>query len=109
MMEDKKYIKLKPYVGEDAIYYPVRPYADKDSPIADYREVITKDLFVEAYNKWIKNATAQPSGIADLAQVRVFDCTTCNRHDASGNSKSVECLSCTSGTNMIPTHWVGKW
>ena len=70
-MEGKKYIKLEPYVGEDAIYYPVRPYAEEGSPIADYRVVLTRELFVGAYNKWIKNATAGPSEMPE-----VFTATT---------------------------------
>ena len=63
-MEDKKYIKQEPYVGEDAIYVPTVPYV-AEGEFGIYKTLITKDLFVEAYNKWIKNATAQPSGIVD--------------------------------------------
>lgn len=41
-----------PYVREDGIYAPV-VYSDK---IYD-QCIITKEMFVEAYNKWIKNNT----------------------------------------------------
>ena len=37
---------LKTYVGDDAIYIPISNNT--------YKVLITKDTFVEAYNKWIK-------------------------------------------------------
>ena len=47
------YIKQNPYVGEDGIYYPYHEYVS-EGYISEYRCVLTKDMFVEAYNKWIK-------------------------------------------------------
>jgi hypothetical protein len=39
---------VKPFVGDDGIYTP-SPYDQRC-----YQCLITKELFVEAYNKWIK-------------------------------------------------------
>ena len=47
------YIKQEPYVGEDGIYVPCEPYAP-EGMVSAYKCIITKELFVEAYNKWIK-------------------------------------------------------
>lgn len=48
-----KYIKQKPYVGDDGIYCPVNEYVQEGCASA-YRLIISKELFIEAYNKWIK-------------------------------------------------------
>lgn len=58
-MEDKKYIKLEPYVDEEAIHIPAVPYAVEGN-VAPYKVLITKDLFVEAYNKWILHSDVEP-------------------------------------------------
>lgn len=50
---DKIYVEQKPYVGEDGIYVPCEPYVPEGC-CADYKCIITKELFIEAYNKWIK-------------------------------------------------------
>ena len=47
------YTQHFPYVGEDAIYVPCAPVT-KNGLSSNYKLLITKDLFVEAYNKWIK-------------------------------------------------------
>ena len=47
-----EYIKQEPYVGDDAIYWPVEEYVREDCA-SYYRPVLTKELFIEAYNKWI--------------------------------------------------------
>lgn len=47
------YVKQHPYLGEDGIYMPCHDYALEGTTSA-YRLVISKDMFVEAYNKWIK-------------------------------------------------------
>lgn len=47
------YVKQYPYVGEDGIYVPCEPYVEEGHAGA-YRCVLTKDMFIEAYNKWIK-------------------------------------------------------
>lgn len=48
------YIKQEPYVGEDGIYIPLEPYAP-EGLASVYKCLITKEMFIEAYNKWIKN------------------------------------------------------
>ncbi len=48
-----KYVKQYPYVGDDGIYTPCEEYALEGCASA-YRLVISKEMFVEAYNKWIK-------------------------------------------------------
>ena len=51
---EPKYIEIHPYVGEDGIYMPVSRYVrDIDKPYS-YKLVMTKEMFIEAYNKWIK-------------------------------------------------------
>lgn len=47
------YIRQFPYVGEDGIYAPVKEFVPEGCESA-YTCVITKEMFVEAYNKWIK-------------------------------------------------------
>ena len=47
------YIKQEPYVGEDGIYVPCEEYVEEGCTSA-YRCVLTKETFIEAYNKWIK-------------------------------------------------------
>lgn len=47
------YVKQEPYVGNNAIYVPCHEYVPKGCASA-YKALITKELFVEAYNKWIK-------------------------------------------------------
>ena len=51
--EVNTYIKQTPYVGEDGIYVPCEEYVRKGCSSA-YKCVLTKEMFVEAYNKWIK-------------------------------------------------------
>ena len=52
-LSNKLYVEQKPYVGEDGIYVPCEPYAP-EGMVSAYKCIITKELFVEAYNKWIK-------------------------------------------------------
>lgn len=51
-IQDRKYIKQHPYVGEDGIYMPCQEYVPEGYEL--YNLLISKELFVEAYNKWIK-------------------------------------------------------
>lgn len=48
-----KYVKQKPYVGDDGIYVPVEAYVPEGF-VSAYKCIITKEMFVEAYNKYIK-------------------------------------------------------
>lgn len=47
------YIKRHPYVGDDGIYVPLQEYV-LDGTASYYRMVMSKEMFVDAYNKWIK-------------------------------------------------------
>ena len=49
-----RYIKQKPYVDNYGIYMPVNEYVPEGSA-SIYRCIMTKEMFIEAYNKWIKN------------------------------------------------------
>lgn len=53
MIDRTIYVKQKPYVGDDAIYVPCEEYVPEGCA-SIYKAIITKELFVEAYNKWIK-------------------------------------------------------
>lgn len=52
-IKDLIYIEQEPYVGEDGIYIPVNKY-EPEGCTGAYKCVLTKELFVEAYNKWIR-------------------------------------------------------
>lgn len=49
-----RYIKQEPYVGENGIYVPVNEYVPEGSA-SMYKCVMTKKMFVEAYEKWIES------------------------------------------------------
>lgn len=49
-----KYIKQLPFVDDDGIYVPLNAYVPEGC-VSDYKCIMTKEMFVEAYNKWIKN------------------------------------------------------
>ena len=48
----RELIKLEPRVSEDGIYVPIEEYVYDDQP-RHYRCVMTKEIFVEAYKKYI--------------------------------------------------------
>lgn len=52
--KEVEYVKQYPFVGKDGIYVPCKDYVPKGCGSA-YQCVLTKELFVEAYNKWIKD------------------------------------------------------
>lgn len=52
-----RYIKQEPYIDEHGMYEPVNEYVPEGFA-SMYRCIMTKDMFVEAYNKWIKNDSA---------------------------------------------------
>lgn len=52
-IKQPEYIKVSPYVGDDGIYAPINLYV-LEGTNAMYRMVISKEMFIEAYNKWIK-------------------------------------------------------
>lgn len=49
------YVKQYPYVNDTGIYVPCEEYAQAGFA-SDYKLLISKEMFVEAYNKWIKGA-----------------------------------------------------
>lgn len=49
------WVKQEPYIGEDDIYEPVYAYAPEGIRVS-YEMIISKEMFVEAYNRWIKEA-----------------------------------------------------
>ena len=48
------YIKQEPYIDENGIHIPLEPYVPQGC-ISVYQCIMTKEMFIEAYNKWIKN------------------------------------------------------
>lgn len=48
-----RYIKQEPYVDDNGIWIPYNEYA-LEGCASEYKLVISKEMFVEAYNKWIK-------------------------------------------------------
>ena len=49
----ERYVKQEPFVDENGIYVPVNEYVPEGCASA-YRCIMTRKMFVEAYNKWIK-------------------------------------------------------
>lgn len=49
-----KYVKQEPYVGDDGIYVPLEEYVPEGCASA-YKLLISKEIFIEAYNKYINN------------------------------------------------------
>lgn len=54
IVDERRYIIQNPYVGEDGIYVPCEEYVPEECA-GDYKCILTKEMFVEAYNKWIKD------------------------------------------------------
>lgn len=48
-----KLVKHEPYVSDEGIWYPCEEYTP-EWMATNYKLVISKEMFVEAYNKWIK-------------------------------------------------------
>ena len=54
MNTETRYVKQHPYVDDNGIYVPIHEYCT-ESFASVYRCIMTKEMFVEAYNKWIKD------------------------------------------------------
>lgn len=54
-VSEQEYIKQHPFVNDTGIYMPSKEYVRKGF-VSEYRLVMSKEMFVEAYNKWIKEA-----------------------------------------------------
>ena len=52
-LKEPVYVKQEPFVGENGIYMPDNEYVREDCA-GYYKMVLTREMFVEAYNKWIK-------------------------------------------------------
>lgn len=63
------YTRVDPYVDDEGMYIPVKEYVQQGSDSL-YRCIMTKEMFVEAYNKWIIGAQNK----------NVYD--TCGQDDA---------------------------
>lgn len=55
-MNEKKWVKNEPTVDDDGIYIPVDPYT-MEGQVSAYRLVMTKEMFQEAYRKYIVERT----------------------------------------------------
>lgn len=49
------YIRQEPYIDEYGIYIPEKEYVPEGTE-SFYKCIMTREIFVEAYNKWIKGA-----------------------------------------------------
>lgn len=54
----KKFVPQEPYIDNSGIWVPECPYVEEGTA-SHYKMIISKELFVEAYNKWIKGVTAE--------------------------------------------------
>lgn len=54
------YVKQYPYVNDTGIYVPCEEYVQEGS-VSNYKLLISKEMFVEAYNKWIKGEENEQS------------------------------------------------
>ena len=52
-LKQPKYIRQKPYVDDNGVWVPCEEYVPEGCA-SDYKLVMTKEMFVAAYNKWIK-------------------------------------------------------
>lgn len=46
-------VKQEPRIDDKGIWVPVHEYVPENM-VSSYRLIISKEMFVEAYNKWIK-------------------------------------------------------
>ena len=49
------WVKSKPYVDDSGIYMPLEPYVQEGCAISTYQLVMTKEMFQEAYKRYILN------------------------------------------------------
>lgn len=60
-LKQEVYMKQYPYVDDTGIYAPCEEYA-REGTASNYKLVISKEMFIEAYIKWIKGAeNVQPN------------------------------------------------
>lgn len=51
--ENVRYIKQSPYIDDQGIWMPINEYVPEGCASC-YQLVISKEMFVEAYSKWIE-------------------------------------------------------
>ena len=49
------YVRQDPYIDDYGIYIPEKEYVPEGTE-SFYKCIMTKEMFIEAYNKWIKGA-----------------------------------------------------
>ena len=54
-LKQEVYMKQYPYVDDTGIYVPCKEYT-QEGTVSNYKLVISKEMFIEAYIKWIKGA-----------------------------------------------------
>lgn len=52
----EEYVLNSPYIDEDGIWVPFNAYTPKGTA-SEYKMLISRELFIEAYNKWIRGKT----------------------------------------------------
>lgn len=60
-IDSNEYVKLEPVVGDEGIWVPEPKYQIKDKPHS-YKCIMTREMFIEAYNKYIRDATDSGRG-----------------------------------------------
>lgn len=48
-----EFVKQEPFIDDEGIWMPLEAYVPKGCA-SNYQLVISKEMFIEAYNKWIK-------------------------------------------------------
>jgi hypothetical protein len=49
-----RYVRQEPHINDYGIFVPTKPCVPEGCA-CEYNCLITKEMFIEAYNKWIKN------------------------------------------------------
>ena len=52
------FVKQKPIVNDEGIWNPVHPYVPEGAE-STYQLVISKESFIEAYNRWLRQETEE--------------------------------------------------
>lgn len=69
----------RPYVDDTGIWMPIRP--------GIYHEVMTKELFIEAYNKWIIGTAEENSAKSNSTE----HCIVCGEVIPEGRQVCTKC------------------
>ena len=52
----REYVQNTPYIDDEGIWVPCHTYTLRGTA-SSYKMLISKELFIEAYNKWIRGKT----------------------------------------------------